>query len=171
MSPTHRGGGLPRVGKGGPHAYGRRGVYHAEGYFVVPLGIGHFGKNGPKSVRRVLGKVVEKNRERPSPTRGEPHPLPRVGDPPPSRGPFSPRLPHTPPRATWDFFWTHHYTPPSPARDMGLFSQKHSKFGHKRQATAPRQSVYCAPACRGEHWHHEYTLRKGLTWPDSSLAQ
>ena len=67
------------------------------------------------------------------PTRGGPLPPSRV---------FFFRQPHTPPRATWDFF-----------------SQMHSKFGHKRglkaplavkfvpwQATAPRGCVSCTPA-------------------------
>ena len=61
---------------------------------------------------------------------------------------------------------------PSPTRDMGLFSQMHSKFGHKRgltavkfvpwQATAIGRSVSCAPAWAGwstetAYWRSECT--------------
>ena len=85
------------------------------------------------------------------------------------------------------FFWTPHYTPPSPTHDMELFPQMHPKFGHKRAfmpllavkfgalagygTRAERLSVSGALRGRDEHWHHEHTLRKGLAWPDRPLAQ
>ena len=86
----------------------------------------------------------------------------RVGDPLPHADLFFFDY-HTPPRATWDFFWTPHYTPPSPTRDMGLFFPNALQIWPQMgplgpfwrsnlvpwQATAPGRSVYCAPAWPG----------------------
>ena len=162
------------------------------------MGIGHFGQNEPKSGPIILAKAVEIfSRGRaggpprvvdppphawgpPPPRVGDPLP---VGDPPPSRGPlFFSLTPHSP-TCDMGLFWTPHYTPPSPTCDMGLFSpnalqiwpQKVPLGPFWRSNLVPWQATGGAsiapPRGRDEHWHHEYTLRKGLTWPDSPLAQ
>ena len=114
---------------------------------------------------------------------------PRVGDPlhhtTLTRASFFFRLPRTLPRATWDFLWTPHYTPPSPTHDMGTFFPNALQIWPQKGAFRPLLAVkfvpWQAPHPGGASLAHlrglggalapKYTLRKGLTWPDSPLAQ
>ena len=128
------------------------------------MGTGHFGQNEPKKgelstwrsrlkffVREGVPRVVD------------PGGPPRVGDPP-YAGLFFFHLPHNPPRATWDFFFgPRTILHPPPRANMGLFFPNAPQMWPQKgplgpfwrsnlvpwQATAPRRSVYCAPAWPG----------------------
>ena len=119
---------------------------------------------------------------------------PRVGPPSPTRGgtPPSPRtplphawetpsltwasffrLPHTPPRHG-AFFWTPHYTPPSPPATWYFFPKCTPNLATKGafwrsnlvpwQATAPGRSVYCAHAWPRRALHPAERSHLALFW-------
>ena len=124
-STTSRGGGSPRVGEEGL----------PRGGVIL----------GPSGTRGFWSKIVENwSLSGPSVTGNRRKfcvvkpPIPHAWDPPPhARGPPFPhawgtplpfwhlfffRLPHTPPCATWYFFWTSHYITPPHARHWTFFS-------------------------------------------------
>ena len=98
----------------------------------------------------------------------------RVGDPPTFLAFFFfPRLPHTPPRATWDFFGPPTIPHPPPRATWDFFPECTPNLATKGafrpllavkfvpwQATAPWRSVSCACVGREEHWHQSAPCRK-----------
>ena len=128
-------------------------LYYAEGYFGVHVGIGHFGQNEPKKGTQSTGGSRRKFFVREGvPTRSRPPP-PRVGDPPPSRGPlfcFS-LTPHSPTCDMGLFFLDPHDTTPSPTRDMVLFSPNALQIWPQKGAFRPLLAVKFVPSGRLRH--------------------